>query len=271
MPRRACRAVLPPGAAAAGTARLVARAQERRSSRSRRALACRSWAARILQTGAGTASLGQARGPERGLAGATGPAPGRLPSRSKSWCMRAKGARPTAWRAHGAPASPPPLTLDGAGVLQVADGRGVHHVPHDEALDGLVLGHHHARGLAADALDLRHDSVRNGLGEPHQPQERGLGRQAGPQGARGAHMAAPMLVAASVAPLLRHVRGVQRLLCTLGPVKTHDGSGAPQERVRLRKAAGDKQAFALQARIIFRHHTALARVFSRALHCDRSF
>lgn len=190
-----------------------------------------------------------------------------MPSRwSKSWCMRAKGARPTAWRAHGAPASPPPLTLDGAGVLQVADGRGVHHVPHDEALDGLVLGHHHARGLAADALDLRHDSVRNGLGDPHQPQERSLGRQAGPQGARGAHMAAPMLVAASVAPLLRHVRGVQRLLCTLGPVKTHDGSGAPEERVRLRKAAGDKQAFALNKPELFFGTTQLSHACFRA-HC----
>jgi len=40
------------------------------------------------------------------------------------------------------------LTVDDGGVLDVADGRRVHNVPHNEALDGLVLGDHHPRGLA---------------------------------------------------------------------------------------------------------------------------
>ena len=46
------------------------------------------------------------------------------------------------------------LTLDDGGVLDVADGRRIHDVAHDEALDRLVLGHQHARGLAAHALHL---------------------------------------------------------------------------------------------------------------------
>lgn len=47
------------------------------------------------------------------------------------------------------------LTVVHGGVLDVADGGGVHDVAHDEPLDGLVLGHQHAGGLAPHAADLR--------------------------------------------------------------------------------------------------------------------
>jgi len=43
--------------------------------------------------------------------------------------------------------------MDG-GVLDITDGGGVHDIPHDEALDGLVLGHQHARSLASHATNL---------------------------------------------------------------------------------------------------------------------
>lgn len=53
-------------------------------------------------------------------------------------------------------------TVDGARVLQIADGRGVHHVAHDEALDSLVLGHHGRGGLAAHALHVACSSEQQG-------------------------------------------------------------------------------------------------------------
>ena len=45
-------------------------------------------------------------------------------------------------------------TFDIACILDVAHCRGVHDVAHDEALDGLVLGHQHAALLAAHAAHM---------------------------------------------------------------------------------------------------------------------
>ena len=42
-------------------------------------------------------------------------------------------------------------TLDGGGILDVADGARVHNVAHNEALHGLVLGHLHAHAYTAVA------------------------------------------------------------------------------------------------------------------------
>ena len=100
------------------------------------------------------------------------------------------------------------LTVDGAGVLQITDGAGVHHVPHDEALDGLVLGHHGRRGLAAHPLHMACRSITQG---PAQHPANVCGRPAarlqrrGPAGGRHAvHRTAAMLVAPGVPALLAH-------------------------------------------------------------------
>ncbi len=104
-------------------------------------------------------------------------------------CMRPAGC---ASRPHSAlpPLLPlPPLTLVQRGVLDITQGRGVHDVAHDEALDGLVLGDHGARRLAAHALHLWEGGRQGGrAGQPTALRAcaadagtaRGAGRHAGP-------------------------------------------------------------------------------------------
>jgi hypothetical protein len=48
-----------------------------------------------------------------------------------------------------------PLTLVQRGILDITQSGGIHDVAHDEALDGLILGHHGTAGLAPYALDLQ--------------------------------------------------------------------------------------------------------------------
>lgn len=52
------------------------------------------------------------------------------------------------------------LTLNSARVLEIADGRGIHHVPYDEALDGLVLRDKSSRRLTAHALNLQYRNLK---------------------------------------------------------------------------------------------------------------
>jgi hypothetical protein len=44
--------------------------------------------------------------------------------------------------------------VEDAGLLKIADGRGLDDVPDEEPLHGLVLGHHRAGRFAEHALDL---------------------------------------------------------------------------------------------------------------------
>lgn len=47
------------------------------------------------------------------------------------------------------------LTFNDGGILEIADGGSINNVADNEPLDGLVLGDHAPRGLAAHALDLQ--------------------------------------------------------------------------------------------------------------------
>ncbi|GIM16848.1 hypothetical protein Vretimale_19434, partial [Volvox reticuliferus] len=46
------------------------------------------------------------------------------------------------------------VVIDNASLLHIAESRRVHNVPHNVALDGLVLRHHGAAGLAAHPVHM---------------------------------------------------------------------------------------------------------------------